>query len=87
MDRTGRAYGFHYNVLGIADDFRADNGFVPRTGFVQPNIFNRWVWYGAPGRFQNAAVSVSQISWTTSVSSFAIASKVSLRLGNVTAGF
>ena len=40
-----------------------------------------------PGRFQNAAVSVSQISWTTSVSSFAIASNVSLRLGVVTAGF
>ena len=40
-----------------------------------------------PGRFQNAAVSVSQISWTTSVSSFAIASNVSLRLGSVTAGF
>ena len=40
-----------------------------------------------PGRFQNAAVSVSQISWTTSVSSFAIASNVSVRLGSVTAGF
>ena len=40
-----------------------------------------------PGRFQNAAVSVSQISWTTSISSFAIASNVSVRLGRVTAGF
>ena len=40
-----------------------------------------------PGRFQNAAVSVSQISWTTSVSSFAIASKVKFRFGVVTAGF
>ena len=40
-----------------------------------------------PGRRQNAAVSVSQISWTTSVSRFAIASNISLRLGNVTAGF
>ena len=41
----------------------------------------------APGRFQNAAVSVSQISWTTSVSSFAIASNVRLRFGSVTPGF
>ena len=40
-----------------------------------------------PGRRQNAAVSVSQISWTTSVSRFAIASNVNLRLGTVTAGF
>ncbi len=40
-----------------------------------------------PGRRQNAAVSVSQISWTTSVSSLAIASNVRVRLGVVTAGF
>ena len=39
------------------------------------------VFGSTPGRFQNVAVSVSQISWTTSVSSFAIASNVSLRLG------
>ena len=45
------------------------------------------VFGSTPGRFQNVAVSVSQISWTTSVSSFAIASNVRLRLGTVTAGF
>ncbi len=45
------------------------------------------VFGSTPGRFQKAAVSVSQISWTTSVSSLAIASKVSVRLGTVTAGF
>ena len=39
-----------------------------------------------PGRFQNAAVSVSQISWTTSVSSLPIPSKVKFRFGVVTAG-
>ena len=49
VDRTGRRFGFHYNVLGIADDFRADNGFVPRVGFVKPNAFNRVTFYGAPG--------------------------------------
>ena len=47
-----------------------------------------WMAFGStPGRFQNVAVSVSQISWTTSVSRFAIASNVKLRLGTVTAGF
>ena len=47
-----------------------------------------WIVFGStPGRFQNVAVSVSQISWTTSVSSFAIASNVRFRLGIVTAGF
>ena len=56
VDATNRAWGFHYNVLGIQRDFRADNGFVARTGFVKPNIANRFTWYGHPGalaeRFQ-----------------------------------
>ena len=49
VDRTGRAYGFHYNLLGIRPDFRADNGFVARTGFVQPNIANRVTFFGKQG--------------------------------------
>jgi hypothetical protein len=49
VDRTGRAFGFHYNVLGIGRDFAADNGFVQRTGIVAPTILNRLSLYGAPG--------------------------------------
>ncbi len=49
VDATGRAWGFHYGVLGIHRDFRADNGFVPRTGFVRPSGANRFTWYGKPG--------------------------------------
>lgn len=49
VDRTGRAFGFHYNVLGIGQNFAADNGFVPRTGIVEPGISNRLSLYGAPG--------------------------------------
>jgi len=49
LDRTGRSWGFHYNIIGIAPAFRADNGFVPRTGYVQPNISNRVTWYGKQG--------------------------------------
>ena len=26
LDRTGRSWGFHYNIIGIAPEFRADNG-------------------------------------------------------------
>jgi hypothetical protein len=56
VDATNRSWGFHYNVLGIQRDFRADNGFVPRTGFVKPGLSNRYTWYGSPGalaeRFQ-----------------------------------
>ena len=49
VDRTGRAFGFHYGILGIDSAFHADNGFVPRTGIVQPGIHNRFTIYGRPG--------------------------------------
>lgn len=51
LDRTGRAFGFHYSVIGIRPDFRADNGFVARTGYVQPSISNRITLFGTPGQF------------------------------------
>ena len=49
VDATNRGWGFHYNVLGIHRDFRTDNGFLPRTGYVRPNASNRFTWYGTPG--------------------------------------
>jgi len=49
VDATSRAWGFHYNVLGIHPDFRTDNGFLPRVGYVKPNASNRFTWYGGPG--------------------------------------
>ncbi len=49
VDRTGRAFGFHYNLLGIGRHFAADNGFVQRTGVVEPGFSNRMSLYGAPG--------------------------------------
>jgi len=48
-DRTGRAYGFHYNVKATAPDFRAAAGFVSRTGTVDVIAANRVTFYGAPG--------------------------------------
>ena len=49
LDRTGRSFGFHYNMIGIHPDFAAWNGFVPRTGYVQPSVSNRFTIYGHPG--------------------------------------
>jgi hypothetical protein len=48
-DRTGRAYGFHYDVKAIAPDFRAASGFVNRTGTFETSAANRVTFYGAPG--------------------------------------
>ena len=49
VDRTGRSFGFHYNIIGIGDGFQTDNGFVARTGYVKPSIANRFTVYGRPG--------------------------------------
>ncbi len=50
VDRTGRSWGFNYKLFGIQPEFRADNGFVARTGYVQPAINNRITIFGTPGR-------------------------------------
>jgi hypothetical protein len=49
VDRTGRSYGFHYSVKGLADGFAADNGFVQRTDVVDVGVANRFTLYGGPG--------------------------------------
>ncbi|HEX6536396.1 MAG TPA: DUF5916 domain-containing protein [Gemmatimonadaceae bacterium] len=48
-DRTGRAYGNHFELTGITPDFEAASGFVNRTGIVNGAMRNRFTWYGAPG--------------------------------------
>ena len=51
VDRTGRAFGFNYTLTGIADDFEAQSGFIPRTGITTGRAFNRYALYGARGAF------------------------------------
>ncbi len=50
-DRTGRAYGNHFELMGVSPDFVAASGFVNRTGIVQGRFFNRYTAYGAPHAF------------------------------------
>ncbi len=49
FDYTGRWYGNHAEISGISPGFEAGSGFVPRTGIVQGNLFNRFSWYGEAG--------------------------------------
>ena len=49
FDRTGRAWGFNYQVNGISPEFATAAGFVNRTNVVTARAFNRFSWYGAPG--------------------------------------
>ncbi|NUO63529.1 MAG: carbohydrate binding family 9 domain-containing protein [Gemmatimonadaceae bacterium] len=48
-DRTGRNYGNHFEVEGIAPGFVTRSGFVPRTGIVSGRFANRFSIYGRPG--------------------------------------
>ena len=49
LDRTGRSWGFNYQVNGISDEFVSRSGFLPRNGIVRANAFNRLSYYGDPG--------------------------------------
>ncbi|HET8650514.1 MAG TPA: DUF5916 domain-containing protein, partial [Gemmatimonadales bacterium] len=49
LDRTGRMYGFNYELSGIGDDFETRSGFVPRTGIISAHAFERVTFYGARG--------------------------------------
>jgi len=49
FDRTGRRWGFNYELSGIGESFRADAGFVNRPGVVSAHGFNRLSLYGRPG--------------------------------------
>jgi len=48
-NRTGLRFGFLYSFSGIAPDFAAASGFVPRTDFVKGSFYNRYSFYGRPG--------------------------------------
>lgn len=48
LDRTGRIWGFNYQVNALGDRFESDAGFVPRVGYQQVHAFNRLAWLGSP---------------------------------------
>jgi hypothetical protein len=62
VDGTGRSFGFHYNIIGIHPDFRTDNGFVPRVGYVQPGASNRFTYYGKPGALLERANAFATVN-------------------------
>ncbi len=51
FDRTGRSWGFNYQIRGIGTDFIARSGFVNRRDIVDAHIFNRLTAYGKRGAF------------------------------------
>jgi hypothetical protein len=49
LDRTGRAWGFHYSVDGVGEDFESHAGFVNRRNIITAGLMNRFTWYGRTG--------------------------------------
>jgi hypothetical protein len=45
LDRTGRLWGFHYQVSGFGEDFNSEAGFVTRNDNVDFRFFNRLAFY------------------------------------------
>jgi hypothetical protein len=56
IERAARS-DFIYNIIGIDPDFRADNGFVPRVGFVRASVSNRYTPIGNRVRWSSASTS------------------------------
>jgi hypothetical protein len=48
LDRTGRAFGFNYQLNGVGDDFLTLAGFVNRNDVVSGRLMNRLTYYGPP---------------------------------------
>lgn len=61
-DRTGRAYGNHFELTGVSPDFVAASGFVNRTDVVSGRLMNRFSWYGAPGALMEQLTTFISVS-------------------------
>ena len=48
-DRTGRSWGFNYQLNAVGRDFVTRAGFVPRNDIVSFHAYNRLSFYGARG--------------------------------------
>lgn len=49
FDRTGRAFGFNYQLNGVGEEFETHAGFVNRRDIVSGRAMNRLTYYGATG--------------------------------------
>jgi hypothetical protein len=47
--RNGRTFGARYLITGIAEDFRAQTGFISRPGVVRANLNHSLTLYGKQG--------------------------------------
>ena len=49
LDRAGRGFGLHYDLLGVHPEFTAAGGFISRRDVVTGTLDHRFTVYGHPG--------------------------------------
>jgi hypothetical protein len=49
FDRSGRSYGFRNSIEGVSPAFDSRAGFVPRLDYVQPQLNQRYTFFGRRG--------------------------------------
>jgi Domain of unknown function (DUF5916) len=49
FDRNGRRFGLRYRLTGIDEDFRAESGFIARSGVARAVLDHRVSFFGAKG--------------------------------------
>jgi hypothetical protein len=49
--RSGRTFGFRYEVRGVSPGFVTQSGFIPRSDYVETQAANRVAFLGRPGAF------------------------------------
>ncbi|MDB4915643.1 MAG: hypothetical protein JWM95_3287 [Gemmatimonadetes bacterium] len=49
MSRTGKNFGSRYQFNGTTSDFRAQTGFISRTGITRGTIDHHYTWFGDRG--------------------------------------
>ncbi|MCU0648957.1 MAG: carbohydrate binding family 9 domain-containing protein, partial [Gemmatimonadaceae bacterium] len=49
LTRTGRQFGFRYEIRGVTPDFVTQSGFIPRADYVESQIAHRVSYLGREG--------------------------------------
>jgi len=64
LARTGRTFGFQYNVRGIDPEFRTQSGFISRGNIVNASATHRFAKLGARGALFESVSFDPRLDWT-----------------------
>ena len=68
--RTGRSYGYRYQLQGFTPDFATQSGFVNRVDFVRGQVNQRWTRFGRKGGWWDQQQQFLTATWLWSHDGF-----------------